>query len=134
MALRRATPEQRRKVFDRSLGRCSYCRVKIRWKTFHVDHRVPYAAGGKTILSNLLAACRKCNIAKGVRTETEFRFLLSVGGEEWRDHEYRLVTRAYVGSKEKVPGRSAPAIGLAKRQEALLRRTRREMGLPEHRI
>jgi len=33
----------------------------------HVDHVVPFAAGGATTEDNLLAACEECNIGKGAR-------------------------------------------------------------------
>lgn len=127
MTSRQATSKQRKEVFSRSRGRCGYCSRRIYETTFHCDHRIPWHAGGKTVLSNLIASCRKCNLAKGVRTEAEFRFLLDLYGLTWRDKEAQMVTRSFVGSTEKVPGVSNPTIGLKKRQQALARRAVREL-------
>jgi hypothetical protein len=38
-----------------------------RQPTFHVDHVVPEAAGGATVLSNLALACIHCSLRKGAR-------------------------------------------------------------------
>lgn len=125
---RRPSLDQRRKVWKRAKGICSYCSAEIDEKSFHVDHRHPWSAGGKTVLTNLLACCKRCNIAKGVRTEAEFRYLLANGGISWRDREFRLVTASFAGSTERTRGISSPAIGLKNRQSAIARRTRRANG------
>lgn len=53
--------------------KCSYCDFvgSIKWSgsyvTFpgmHLDHHIPESKGGETSLSNLVLACRDCNIAK----------------------------------------------------------------------
>ena len=36
-------------------------------RSFHFDHKVPLAKGGKTTLENLVLACAKCNLNKGKR-------------------------------------------------------------------
>lgn len=33
--------------------------------SFEIDHIIPEFKGGKTILNNLILACRKCNRSKG---------------------------------------------------------------------
>lgn len=35
--------------------------------TFHVDHVIPIAAGGKTVLENLALACVSCSLRKAAR-------------------------------------------------------------------
>ena len=35
--------------------------------TFHVDHAVPVAAGGETLLENLALACVSCSLRKAAR-------------------------------------------------------------------
>jgi hypothetical protein len=69
----RPISRRRREVFERSEGRCLYCRAKLtldgRW---HVEHQLPRALGGGDDASNLVAACAPCNIAKGARSAIEF--------------------------------------------------------------
>jgi hypothetical protein len=71
----RARPisRRRREVFERSEGRCMYCRAALtldgRW---HVEHMVPKALGGEDVAGNLVASCAPCNLAKSDRTALEF--------------------------------------------------------------
>ena len=37
-----------------------------------MDHVIPESKGGPTTYDNLQVTCRKCNLAKGVLTESEF--------------------------------------------------------------
>jgi hypothetical protein len=64
---------RRREVFDRSQGRCHYCRSSLelvgRW---HVEHMMPRALGGDNEPGNLVAACARCNLSKGDRTALEY--------------------------------------------------------------
>jgi hypothetical protein len=52
-------------VFDRDGHRCVYCGAD--GVPLECDHVVPRAAGGKSLLSNLAAACKPCNSSKGAR-------------------------------------------------------------------
>jgi len=69
----RSISRRRRQVFERSDGRCTYCRTPLtldgRW---HVDHAFPRALGGGDEPGNLVASCGPCNLAKGARTSLEF--------------------------------------------------------------
>lgn len=58
--------ELRRAVLAREGGRCFYC---LRWlgREGVLDHVTPLAAGGRTELANLAAACVGCNAGKGAR-------------------------------------------------------------------
>ena len=71
-AVRRIS-RRRREVFERSEGRCHYCRAALtldgRW---HVEHMMPKALEGDEDPSNLVAACAPCNLAKSDRTALEF--------------------------------------------------------------
>lgn len=51
-------------MFIAADGRCAYCGVVLD-QSFHGDHRIPHAAGGRTLLSNAAASCRSCNLKKG---------------------------------------------------------------------
>ena len=49
---------------ERQRWKCAICRCDLRKVTFHVDHIVPRAAGGKAIETNLWILCRDCNMDK----------------------------------------------------------------------
>jgi hypothetical protein len=69
----RKISRRRRKVFDRSEGRCAYCRTPLMLDgQWHVEHQMPRALGGDDSAANLVAACVHCNLAKGARTALEF--------------------------------------------------------------
>jgi hypothetical protein len=59
-----------RRVRLRADERCEYCRIAQvgQEATFHVDHVMPQAAGGATLLENLALACVSCSLRKGART------------------------------------------------------------------
>lgn len=59
----------RRAVIRRARVRCEYCRLAQLGQaaTFHIDHIVPRAAGGRTMLENLALACVTCSLRKGMR-------------------------------------------------------------------
>ena len=69
----RSVSRRRRTIFDRSGGRCHYCREPLdlsgKW---HVEHMVPKALDGTDQPLNLVAACVACNLAKRDRTAVEF--------------------------------------------------------------
>ena len=53
----------RRNVFKRDGGVCQYCGSHASSMT--IDHIVPRDKGGKDSWTNLVTACKKCNIYKG---------------------------------------------------------------------
>src|SRR5437763_5634289 len=59
----------RRLVIRRAAGRCEYCGLAQEGQeaTFHIDHIVPQAAGGRTTLDNLALSCVSCSLRKGAR-------------------------------------------------------------------
>jgi hypothetical protein len=64
---------RRREIFERSEGRCHYCRKPLtldgKW---HVEHMLPRALGGGDDSLNTVAACPECNLRKRDRTALEF--------------------------------------------------------------
>ena len=69
----RQISRRRREVFERSEGRCHYCRAGLTIDgPWHVEHMVPRALGGDDAAVNLVAACAPCNLAKSDRTALEF--------------------------------------------------------------
>lgn len=61
----------RRVVIARAGNRCEYCRLSQQGQaaTFHVDHVVPIAHDGPTMLENLALACVACSLYKGSKLE-----------------------------------------------------------------
>ena len=70
--------KKRKKLFQRSRGRCWYCGNALDLTTFVADHVIPKSAGGSDGLNNRVAACRPCDKAKGFNTLDEFRALQGV--------------------------------------------------------
>ena len=62
----------RRRVIERDGKWCVYCDEDLTDKEIHMDHVIPESQGGETSYFNLQVTCRKCNLAKGVLTESEF--------------------------------------------------------------
>ncbi len=58
-----------RLVLRRAQGRCEYCRLAQAGQeaTFHLDHIIPFSAGGETSADNLALACVSCSLRKGAR-------------------------------------------------------------------
>lgn len=76
----RPVSRRRREVFERSGGRCHYCRRSLELASdWHVEHQMPLALGGTDSPGNLVAACAPCNLAKNDRTAIEF--VSSAGGD-----------------------------------------------------
>ena len=63
--------ELRRRVEAEARQRCGYCLSSqtIIGLRLHIEHILPLALGGETILDNLWLACPLCNSYKGIQTE-----------------------------------------------------------------
>jgi hypothetical protein len=59
----------RKLVIRRAGNRCEYCRLSQigQEATFHIDHVIPVASGGKTVAENLALACVSCSLRKGAK-------------------------------------------------------------------
>lgn len=69
----RPVSRRRREIFDKSAGRCHYCRTPLTLDgQWHIEHMLPRALNGGDALGNLVASCPPCNLAKGDRTALEF--------------------------------------------------------------
>lgn len=62
-------------------GKCYYCRARVPAKELTMDHLVPLVRGGRSIKSNLVAACKDCNSRK--------KYLLPL---EWEEYLSRLTS------------------------------------------
>ncbi|MBS1808741.1 MAG: HNH endonuclease [Acidobacteria bacterium] len=59
----------RKLVIRRAKNRCEYCGLSQAGQeaTFHIDHILPLASGGKTTADNLALACVSCSLRKSAR-------------------------------------------------------------------
>jgi 5-methylcytosine-specific restriction endonuclease McrA len=58
-------------VYARDGSRCRYCGDVA--GPFHIDHIQPLRHGGSNLISNLVVACRECNLSKGAKLITEWQ-------------------------------------------------------------
>ena len=60
------SPDLHAEVVLRAGNRCEYCRLSQLGQeaAFHIDHVLPRAAGGPTVLENLALACGSCSLRK----------------------------------------------------------------------
>ena len=62
--------EVREYLLEKFKHTCAYCGAKE--VPVEIDHVVPRSLGGSNRISNLILACRSCNVAKGNQSLTEF--------------------------------------------------------------
>lgn len=72
MKKQRIPTHLRRQVLARDGHHCVYCDEDLTDQEVHLDHIIPESQGGLTSFDNLQVTCRRCNIAKGVLSESEF--------------------------------------------------------------
>jgi hypothetical protein len=88
-------------VFVRDEARCKHCIKTLDFaqgsKQWHVDHRTPWALGGKTTLENLQLLCHGCHIAKSKAELKQTRPLAGVPSinRNWQTHYHKdqLITQ-----------------------------------------
>jgi len=56
---------------ERQHGRCFWCGEKV-GETYHIDHVIPLAKGGKNLPDNVVIACAACNLSKGAKHPMDF--------------------------------------------------------------
>lgn len=73
--VRHATPAMRQEVIDRDGDRCNYCGAEgdALGVQLAMDHVIPWAAGGRTISSNMQLLCPPCNSLKSDHSDREAR-------------------------------------------------------------
>lgn len=55
---------------------CAYCEKVVDGTNFSLDHRIPVSRGGPHTMINLAICCKRCNMAKGALSSSEFVGLL----------------------------------------------------------
>jgi 5-methylcytosine-specific restriction endonuclease McrA len=73
-----APSDRRADVSNRGGGRCHNCGVTLHpFRDFEIDRLHPHVLDGLDDPTNLVAACRCCNRAKGAQNATSFRAQLA---------------------------------------------------------
>ena len=71
-------------LLDLQSGRCFYCKTSLA-RIREIDHFVPWSQSGDDGLSNLVAACRKCNSSKSsILAGPEYLERLLVRNTDWK--------------------------------------------------
>lgn len=68
MRRRRRPRFSKTNLYIRDLYACQYCGSEFARKNLTLDHVIPLSKGGRTRWDNIVAACQKCNSAKGNKT------------------------------------------------------------------
>ena len=93
------SPEEGYKILERDRYRCQYCGLDgmssfENFLAMSVDFVIPRARKGKKEASNLVAACRPCNLIKGSRVFKNFEeaknYVLDQRGKLRQDWEARM--------------------------------------------
>ena len=80
-------------VLDRDGWRCVYCGDELFYDddeeddNVEIDHKIPWADGGPTVLNNLQSTCGHCNARKGRKTDAEYRHYIQRYGIEDEDDD-----------------------------------------------
>lgn len=89
----------RQEFIRRNRGRCHYCNrpgTPLSGpddRSWHVDHKQALARGGADEEYNLVLACKRCNLAKGVQPYDQFAAFARAAfwvPDDWRVSEYDL--------------------------------------------
>lgn len=99
-AVRAHRPDAWRKDFiAANRGRCHYCNrsgpadLGPDDRPWHIDHKQPLARGGSDTDDNLVLACKRCNLAKGVQPYLQFKKFAAAAfwtPDDWRVSEFDL--------------------------------------------
>ena len=85
---KRRVTRSRRAVMHRDGNRCQYCGKD----GDSIDHVVPRSRGGTHTWENVVAACRRCNLAKGSRLVSETTMVLRRPPVQPRQLSWLLIT------------------------------------------
>ena len=72
----------RRNIFARDKNSCQYCGKKYPTSELSLDHVIPRSMGGRSVWTNIVCACTRCNVKKGGRTPKQAGMKLVVKPEK----------------------------------------------------
>jgi len=108
-----------RDVRERAQNCCEYCLLPQHSQeaTFHVDHVVPRAKQGKTILDNLALACVSCSLRKAARQRaldpetSKFTRLFNPRIDEWSEH-FQITKKRHVSGRTSIGRATIEALAM----------------------
>ncbi len=83
----------RRRVLRRDGHRCVYCQTDVDPLLAHIDHVLPVAYGGQSVVDNLVVACKACNMDKWARTDSHQMFVLAASDHPLAYLAHRILVR-----------------------------------------
>lgn len=72
----------RKNILKRDQYCCQYCGIHLCDKTATIDHVTPKSRGGGSTWTNMVAACKPCNLSKSNRTPKEAKMNLRAKPKE----------------------------------------------------
>ena len=86
-----SAPLCNRLLFRRDHSLCLYCGEQFSYRDLTRDHVEPRGLGGRDCWTNVVTACRRCNLRKGCRTPTEAGMPLLAVPYEPNLHEWMFL-------------------------------------------
>ena len=86
--------EKREAIYRRDNYKCAYCGCTCKGDELTLDHVKPRAKRGRNEASNLVTACRSCNLEKSNKTMNQYIAYLEGNGIDLRDAIKRRVVNA----------------------------------------
>ena len=95
--IRKKVSLTRKNLFKRDGSQCQYCGKKGLYSEFNIDHIVATSKGGKTVWSNVVLACIKCNSKKGNKSlkESGMKLLKKPGIPNWKTLNQDAINKHY---------------------------------------
>lgn len=66
-------PKEMKELYDKQQGKCGLCGTELKLDDAAVDHIIPWAKGGRTVISNAQLAHTRCNSSKGARYQKIYK-------------------------------------------------------------
>ena len=103
----------RQNVYLRDDFKCQYCNWTGPIHLLTLDHLVPSSKGGQTNWSNIVTACKNCNLNKGARSLAEFGVRLKKTPERPRFPSYILFALKFLITRHNIPKEWIPYVDLS---------------------
>lgn len=132
------SPDLREAVVLRAGSRCEYCQLsqESQVATFPVDHILPVALNGKTVIDNLALSCPRCNANKWMHVtwpdpvSGEVVPLFDPRTQAWADHFRWSKTNPVILEPLTPTGRATDSLlDLNDSQHLMIRRLLGELGM-----
>jgi 5-methylcytosine-specific restriction endonuclease McrA len=95
--IRKKVSLTRKNLYKRDDSTCQYCGKKGQYSDFNIDHVIPLYQKGKTVWTNCVLSCLKCNHKKRNRTPKEagMKLLRKPFVPNWRSLNQTIIKKHY---------------------------------------